>query len=146
MNLQDTQALVAYRMEEARVALSDAEFLSASGRSSLSVVNRAYYAMFYAVLALAQLRGEIPSKHSGAVAMFDREFVRTEIFPREMSKHLHAAFENRQSSDYQVTQPAGPEETIELLANARAFVEHVGKWLESQNPTGVGAAELRDTQ
>lgn len=64
MNPQDTKALVTYRMEEARVALADAEFLSVSGRSSMSIVNRAYYAMFYAVLALAQLRGELPSKRS----------------------------------------------------------------------------------
>ena len=34
--------------------------------------------------------------------------------------------------DYQVIQPADSEETAEMLANARGFVEQVGKWLESQ--------------
>jgi len=135
MNSRDTRTLVAYRMEEARVALADAEFLSVSGRSSMSIVNRAYYAMFYTVLALAQLRAGIPSKHSGAIAMFDREFVHTGIFPREMSKNLHAAFEKRQTSDYQVMESISPEETVEMLTNARAFVESVSKWLDSQNPT-----------
>jgi uncharacterized protein (UPF0332 family) len=135
MNPQDTKALVTYRMKEARVALADAEFLSVSGRSSMSIVNRAYYAMFYAVLALAQLRGELPSKHSGVIAMFDREFVRTGIFPREMSKRFHAAFEKRQSSDYQVAQSIGPEETTEMLVHARAFVESVSKWVDLQNVT-----------
>ena len=138
MNPQDSQALVAYRMEEARVALGDAEFLSASGRSSQSIVNRAYYAMFYAVLALAQLKGQVPSKHSGVIAMFDREFVHAGVFPRELSKHLHAAFENRQTSDYQVTQNADPEETNAMLTHARAFVECVGNWLNSQVPRMVG--------
>lgn len=38
--------------------------------------------------------------------------------------------------DYQVTRPADPEETVEILANAHAFVEHVGKWLESQDSAG----------
>lgn len=135
MNPQDTKALVTYRMEEARVALADAEFLSVSGRSSMSIVNRAYYAMFYAVLALAQLRGELPSKHSGVIAMFDREFVRTGIFPREMSKNLHAAFEKRQSSDYQVMECVSPEKTVEMLVHARTFVESVSKWVDSQNAT-----------
>ncbi len=133
MNPQDVKALVTYRMEESRVALSDAEFLSVSGRSSMSIVNRAYYAMFYAVLALAQLRAGIPSKHSGAIAMFDREFVYTGIFPREMSKNLHAAFEKRQTSDYQVMESIGLEETVEMLTNARTFIESIAKWLDLQN-------------
>jgi hypothetical protein len=47
--------------------------------------------------------------------------------------------------DYQVTLPAGPEDTVEMLANASAFVEHVGKWLELQEPTEPGAAEPGDT-
>jgi uncharacterized protein (UPF0332 family) len=144
MNPDDVKVLVEYRMKESRTALADAEFLASSNRSSQGIVNRAYYAMFYAVLALAQLRGQVPAKHSGALGLFDREFVHTGIFPREMSKHLHAAFEYRQTSDYQVTQPAGPEETVEMLSNARAFIEHVGKWLESQESAGVDSAKLRD--
>lgn len=144
MNPDDVKVLVEYRMKESRTALADAEFLASSNRSSQSIVNRAYYAMFYAVLALAQLRGQVPAKHSGALGLFDREFVNTGVFPREMSKHLHAAFENRQTSDYQVTRPSGPEETVEMLANARSFVEHVAKWLELQESAGVGSAKLRD--
>jgi uncharacterized protein len=132
VNSGDVRILVEYRMAEARTALADAEFLATSNRSSQSIVNRAYYAMFYAVLALAQLRGQVPSKHSGTIAMFDREFVHTGIFPREMSKHLHAAFENRQASDYQVARVTDPEETVQMLTNARFFVEQVDQWLESQ--------------
>ena len=141
MNPNDIRVLVEYRMKEAHTALADAEFLASSKRSSQSIVNRAYYAMFYAVLALAQLRGQVPAKHSGVLGLFDREFVQKDIFPREMSKNLHAAFESRQESDYQVTRPAGPEDTVEMLTNARAFVKHVSKWLESQDPEVPGVAE-----
>ena len=35
-------------------------------------VNRSYYAMFYAVLALLATRKEETSKHSGVIALFDR--------------------------------------------------------------------------
>jgi uncharacterized protein (UPF0332 family) len=38
-------------------------------------MNRLYYAMFYAVLALLQEKEMGTSKHSGAIALFDREFV-----------------------------------------------------------------------
>jgi len=39
-------------MEQAKTALDDAQFLFKGDRSPQSVVNRAYYAMFYAALAL----------------------------------------------------------------------------------------------
>jgi uncharacterized protein (UPF0332 family) len=32
--------------------------------------------MFYAVLALLQKVGKVPRKHSGAISLFDTEFVR----------------------------------------------------------------------
>ena len=141
MKSEDVRVLVGYRMQEAHTALADAEFLAASNRSAQSIVNRAYYAMFYAVLALAQYKGEIPAKHSGMLGLFDREFVHTGIFPREMSKCLHAAFEHRQESDYQAAPPADPEQAGETLAAARVFVECIGKWLESQYPGGAGKRE-----
>ena len=41
-------ALVQYRMEQADAALSDAKYLLDGNRSAQSVINRAYYAVFYA--------------------------------------------------------------------------------------------------
>jgi uncharacterized protein (UPF0332 family) len=62
-------------------------------------MNRLYYAMFYAVLALLQAKHLGTSKHSGAIALFDREFVKTGIFPKELSMALHRAFALRQKGD-----------------------------------------------
>ena len=55
--------------------------------------NRAYYAMFYAVLALAALKDIAISKHTHAVAFFDKEFVHKGIFPKELSRALHYGFD-----------------------------------------------------
>ncbi|NJN63373.1 MAG: hypothetical protein HC795_19310 [Coleofasciculaceae cyanobacterium RL_1_1] len=38
--------------------------------------------MFYALLGLLATKGLGTSKHSGVISLFDREFVRTGIFPR----------------------------------------------------------------
>ncbi len=54
-------ALVQYRLEQATTALEDARFLLEANRSPVSVVNRAYYSMFYAALALLQKAGKVPS-------------------------------------------------------------------------------------
>lgn len=52
MKGEDITALINYRLEQARTALDDAKFLLDGNRSPQSIVNRAYYAMFYAALAL----------------------------------------------------------------------------------------------
>ena len=46
----DRAALVGYRMQRARETLGDAHLLCERKGSLWSVINRAYYAMFYAVL------------------------------------------------------------------------------------------------
>lgn len=74
-------ALVQYRLEQADAALNDAKYLLDGCRSPHSIVNRAYYAMFYAALALLQKAGKIPSKHAGAIGLFDTEFVVKGAFP-----------------------------------------------------------------
>ena len=52
MKPDDIKILIRYRLEQAQVALDDAKYLLEGGRSSQSIVNRSYYAMFYAALAL----------------------------------------------------------------------------------------------
>ncbi len=44
--------LALYRLQEAEESLDEAQFLFDGHKSPRSVINRAYYAMFYSVLAL----------------------------------------------------------------------------------------------
>jgi uncharacterized protein (UPF0332 family) len=46
-------------------------------------------------LALLQKIGKVPSKHVGVVSLFDTEFVAKGVFPRDLSKNFHRAFELR---------------------------------------------------
>lgn len=94
----DKNALIEYRLEQARETLLDAKVLYEHERRPASVVNRAYYAMFYATLALLVTIGKSPSKHIGVISFFDSEFVKKNIFPKEMSRKLHEVFEARQES------------------------------------------------
>ena len=94
------RALIDYRLTEARESLEEAKVLLREKMSNRSVINRLYYAMFYAVLAILQDKQIGSSKHSGVIAVFDREFVKTRIFDKKLSKALHRAFELRQKGDY----------------------------------------------
>jgi len=81
----DTATLVRYRLEQAQTALDDARYLLQGSRSAQSIINRCYYSVFYAALALLQLRGLLPTKHVGVISLFDTEFVMKGIFPKELS-------------------------------------------------------------
>jgi uncharacterized protein (UPF0332 family) len=122
--------IISYRIEQAQIALDDAIYLNAGGRSPQSIVNRCYYAMFYATLALLQDIGKAPTKHSGIISLFDTEYVMKGIFPQVLSKDLHKAFELRQSSDYKV-RPAMSEELVkEEIYKASCFVEAVKSYFQ----------------
>lgn len=115
------RTLMARRLAQAGEALSDAALLLEKSRLR-AAINRAYYAMFYAVLALLHTTGLGTSKHSGAIALFDREFVKSGKLDKDLSRTLHDAFALRQRMDYDELAEPEPAEVIELLDNAREFV------------------------
>jgi uncharacterized protein (UPF0332 family) len=92
MMTENIQALVTYRLEQADESLEAARTLLEKKLIRPSV-NRAYYAMFYAVLALLAWGKKETSKHSGAIALFDRDFVKQGIFKKDYSRWLHDAFD-----------------------------------------------------
>jgi len=129
MKDEDVLGLITYRLEQARNALDDAKFLLDGNRSPQSIINRSYYAMFYATLALLQKIAKAPSKHAGVISLFDTEFALKGIFPKELSKDFHKAFELRQLSDYKVIEDSSLDKSEEVLNNAVRFVEAVRNYL-----------------
>lgn len=129
MNPEHVKVLVARRMEQANDCLEDGRFLLSAGRGTRTVVNRAYYAAFYAVLALLQTLGKVPRKHQGAVALLDSEFVKAGRIPAVASDQLHRLFEARLEDDYRRLEPVSHEEAAELLEVAEQFVETVREYL-----------------
>lgn len=117
--------LIAYRLKQAEESLLDATILIESQGSFRSVINRAYYTMFYSLLALIAGMGLGTSKHAGVIAIFDREYVKTGIFPKEMSRLLHKAFYLRQDSDYKEFSLLTRDETREILNGAELFLNSI---------------------
>jgi len=130
MKSYDMKTLIKYRLEQAQIAIEDGTYLLNGNRSPQSIVNRSYYAMFYATLALLQETGKIPSKHTGVISLFDTEFVLKNIFPKELSKDLHKAFDLRQITDYKIIDPMTSDEARETLEKAIKFVEAVKEYFK----------------
>ena len=126
---EDILALIKYRMEEAENSIKEAEVLLKEGMSLRSVMNRLYYAMFYAVLALLQEKELGTSKHYGAISLFDREFIKSDIFDKELSKTLHRAFELRQKGDYMEQSEVTRNDVEEMFPKTKDFVNKVKGYL-----------------
>jgi uncharacterized protein (UPF0332 family) len=121
---ENRRALISYRLAQAAEALESARILLDRDKVASSV-NRSYYAMFYAVLALLASRDKETGKHTGAISLFDKEFVKSGELPRELSRWLHDAFDLRLRSDY-LGQPAvGQEEALATIQHAEAFLERL---------------------
>jgi uncharacterized protein (UPF0332 family) len=85
-------------LERAQECLDDARLL-ADAESWNTCVNRLYYSCFYAVSAVL-VRDELSSsRHTGIRSLFNRNYVRTGIIPRDLARLYNDLFERRQESD-----------------------------------------------
>jgi len=123
MTTENIRALVQYRLEQAEETLRASALLMEHRLGG--VMNRSYYAMFYAVLALLAWRQLETSKHAGAISLFDREFVNPGVFPRELSRWLHQAFRQRLAADYAPLNTVTEDEARQILDEANQFVAQV---------------------
>lgn len=100
--MTELETLFTYRLQEAEETLADAVQMLDGNVSPRSVVNRAYYTMFYAVLALFIRFGTVhrTSKHAGIIGIFNKEFVRTGKIEIRFAKMLNTIFEARLEGDY----------------------------------------------
>lgn len=126
---EELLALIKYRLKQADDSIKEAEVLLKEGMSLRSVMNRLYYAMFYAVLALLQQKQLGTSKHYGAISMFDREFIKSGIFDKELSKTLHRSFELRQKGDYMEQPEITKADIDEILPKTVAFVNEIEQYI-----------------
>jgi len=122
------QSLIEYRLKEAEESIKEARVLQKEGMSNRAIMNRLYYAMFYAVLALLQERQLGTSKHSGVISLFDREFVKKGVFDKELSRTLHRAFELRQRGDYMEEVEVTEEDIEEMFPRVINFVERIKEY------------------
>lgn len=121
--------LILYRLEQADESLQSAELLLRNDKHRPSV-NRSYYAMFYAVLALLVTENYSISKHSGVISVFDREYIKKGIFDKNLSKWLHESFDLRQRADYTEMFSVSKERAEEIMKNAGLFVMEIRNFLK----------------
>jgi hypothetical protein len=129
---------IVLRMSEARTTLDDARSLFATG-SMRSVVNRLYYACFYAASAVVCTTGARPRKHSGLLSAFGRDWVKTGQFPVQAANLLRQLFDLRMEGDYRVGNMPTKEEVGRLMEQAQGFLDETLGYVEKRLEEEPGA-------
>ena len=94
-----------------------------------TVANRSYYAVFSAMRAVLALDNIDSKKHSGVIAEFRKNYLKTEILPKELSLTIDELVEVRQGSDYDDFYIISKNEVEQQLLNAEIFVNEIEKYL-----------------
>ena len=128
-NIKD---LSKYRYETGVEALEDAKIMYENGRYK-NALNRAYYAVFHCIRAVNALEQYDSSKHSGVIAFFNQNFVKTGIFTKELSKIIRLSSENREKADYLDFYIASKSESEKQIQRAEVFMEYIKEYLKKEN-------------
>jgi len=122
--------LALHRLQQAEESLDEAKYLFNGHKSPRSVINRAYYAMFYSILALLIFEPYSSSKHSGVLSYFNRQFIKSGQFSEDLGRAVNKAFDLRQRGDYREGIVLTHEQVAPFLDWTRKFVDSVKKYLK----------------
>jgi hypothetical protein len=123
-----------HRITAAKERLAVAEELYANNHY-LDAASKAYYAIFQAARAALATLAVDSSKHSGVISLFNINYVKTGVFPKEYSKIIANAQDLRLSSDYDDFYVVSKKDAAQALDNALKFISGVETYLQDKIPS-----------
>ena len=118
--------LINYRIEQAENTIQEIPLLI-ENKLYKTAVNRIYYGMFYALLALALKHNFKTAKHRQLIGWFNKQFVKTGIIDTKYGKIINDAFENRSDSDYGLFVDFTNDEVQEMYKEMQEFINKLKK-------------------
>ena len=124
MTEQEKRSYIEYRLSKADETLNAARVLAKEGIWT-SVVNRLYYAAFYAVSALMVLDREATKTHKGLKTRFNDDFVRTQVVSKESGKVFNKLYTQRHRGDYDDFVEFPEEDVMPMIGLVGDLIEEV---------------------
>ncbi len=115
------QDLCNYRIDQAKETINVAKLCFENGHYK-DAINRAYYAAFYAVKAVLALDNIDFKRHKDVVATFNRDYVASGVYEKEIGRLLSRLQKKRENSDYDDFYIASKEEAEDQIKFAEQIV------------------------
>jgi uncharacterized protein (UPF0332 family) len=124
----DKIVIINYRLQQAKETIEVVEILIASEKYP-AAINRIYYGMFYALLALTVKYDFESSKHKQLIGWFNKEFLWTGRVEKNFGKILMKAYENRTTGDYDTFVEFEKNDVVQLFKEMKQFIARIEKLL-----------------
>lgn len=95
----------------------------------LGANNRAYYSIFHSMRAVLALERVDFKRHKDVQSYFNKNYIKTEIFPRTMGHKIVIASRLREDSDYDDNFIKNDQETKNQIDTAEELIKLVEEYL-----------------
>ena len=127
---EDRNSLIEYRIQKAKEAIEDAQFLLDNDKMNLAV-NRINYGMFYILTALALKHKFNTSKHLQLIGWFNKNFVKENLVDLKYGQIIHRTYDKRSRGDYDDYIKFSRDEVLELFQEMKDFIQRIEELIRS---------------
>lgn len=133
MNSRPDNEIIRLMLQKAEEKLTTAEIDFNNKRYDDSI-SRTYYAVFHAISAVLLSKGLHYSSHAQVIGNFNKEFVKSKVFPKTFTKIVQRLFEERQIGDYDIESGITKKDAKLNLDDASKILTAINKYL---NKAGI---------
>lgn len=131
MSPKISKELSKHRIEQAKEDLIASEMLN-NAKLYKSANNRAYYSIFHSIKSVLALEPIDFKRHKDVIAYFNKNYIHTEIFPKNIGRRIVEASKIREDSDYDDEFIVNAEKTQEQINTAKELILLVEKFINEK--------------
>lgn len=120
--------LAGYRMNQSEDSLKAAK-ICFENNILKDAINRSYYAAFYAIKAVLALEEVDFRRHKDVIAYFNKTYVATGMFPKELGRKTARLQQIREKSDYDDFFIISRNDAQLQMESAELIIKEVGRYL-----------------
>ncbi|TVR75176.1 MAG: HEPN domain-containing protein [Marinilabiliales bacterium] len=129
MTIESRDDYIRYRYQRGLESYDDALILLEKKRWN-TIINRLYYACFYAVIALLLKKNIETHTHDGARNQFNLQFIKKGLIDKNQGKLFSKLFDYRQKGDYGDLFDFDEQLVLPLFDQVKVFLKEIKKHLE----------------
>ena len=118
---KDRQQLIQYRIDQAKDTETDVALLISHDRLR-AAINRIYYGMFYALMALGLKYEFETSKHLQLLGWFNKNFIHEGLIDTRYGRIINKAYNRRTKGDYDSYIEFDAETVKEMFEEMKDFI------------------------
>ena len=93
--------------------------------------SRAYYAVYHCITAVLFIKRLTYSTQSQTIGAFNKEYIKTNIFPNDFTSKIQKLFDNRQLGDYDVYKKITKKMAEIDIKNAKVIIDKIIEYINS---------------